>query len=53
LTASRFCAGLDGLGDAAALRRAAVAGAFACTRGVGRDGFIDRDTLDRRAVSLS
>jgi len=47
--AAAFLAGwLDGLPAAACLRRGAVAGAYACTRDVGRDGFIDADTLAHR-----
>jgi sugar/nucleoside kinase (ribokinase family) len=49
-----FCAAflaswLDGASPRTGLYRAAVAGAFACTRDVGDDGFIDRATLDARA----
>jgi sugar/nucleoside kinase (ribokinase family) len=40
---------LAGLTGTACLRRAAVAGAYACTRPVGPDGFIDAATLAARA----
>ncbi|AGZ45135.1 carbohydrate kinase family protein [Actinoplanes friuliensis] len=41
--AAAFLAALsDGLDDAACLRRGAIAGAYACTRPVGPDGFIRR-----------
>jgi sugar/nucleoside kinase (ribokinase family) len=47
--AAFLAAWLDGLEDAACLRRGAVAGAYACTRHVGGGTFIDAATLARRA----
>jgi sugar/nucleoside kinase (ribokinase family) len=47
--AAFLAAHLTGLGDAACLRRAAIAGAYACTRPVGPDGFIDTPTLNQRS----
>jgi sugar/nucleoside kinase (ribokinase family) len=48
--AAFVAAHLDGLADAGCLRRAAIAGAYACTRPVGPDGFIDAATLDTRSA---
>lgn len=42
-----FLAGAD---DETALRQAAIAGAYACTRPVGAGGFIDRETLRERSA---
>jgi sugar/nucleoside kinase (ribokinase family) len=46
--AAFLAAWLDGLEDAACLRRAAVAGAYACTRHIDGGTFIDAATLARR-----
>jgi sugar/nucleoside kinase (ribokinase family) len=47
--AAFLAAWLGGLDDAACLRQGAVAGAYACTRHVGGEAFIDAATLARRA----
>jgi sugar/nucleoside kinase (ribokinase family) len=45
LVAAFIAADLAGLPAEAALRRGVIAGAFACTRDVGPDGFIRPDRL--------